>query len=94
MTERQPRPDSAPGERRQGERRTARSAVRVTLDATTLAGSLENVSETDLLFATRDGLRVEVELEEDGELQRVPGRLVRGEALGGGAFRWAVELER
>ena len=85
-------PKSATHERRQSTRHPLQSKVRLTFDCVTFEGRAENVSHTDVLFSTEDGPPVTVEIEGDGIVKRVSGRLVRLQREDGAGISWAVEF--
>lgn len=94
MDSQQHQPRSSTEERRQSQRQSMQSRVRLTLDATHLEGRAENVSHTDVYFFSTGGLPVTVEIEEDGVVKRARGELVRLQRLANGKTSWAIEFER
>jgi hypothetical protein len=81
------------GERRKDRRLAAEGTIRIRVGDQELLGITENVSTSGVLFVTEDCLRVTVELEEDGIIKRLSGRVVRTQRMKGGATGWAVELD-
>jgi len=67
--------------------------VRLQILAASIDGLVENVSASGLLFFSDGDLRVEVEVEEDGRVQRRTGRLVRVQRMRGESLGWAVEFD-
>ena len=80
-------------ERRQSVRITRPGKVRIQVDASGITGDCENLSPTDVLFYSEQPLRVQVELEEDGQVRTVPGRVVRLEPMQGERSAWAIEFD-
>lgn len=65
----------------------------VRIDATSIAGTAENVSPSGLLFFSHDCPRVEVEVVEPGHTRVLHGRLVRMQRMRGNATGYAVEID-
>lgn len=79
-------------ERRLCTRHPLRSRIRLTLEGGTLRGRARNASHSGVLLVVEDDLGVTVEIEGDGIVKRVAGRLVRLERDGGKACL-AIELD-
>ncbi len=80
-------------DRRRHRRRPSQSKVRLTAEPTTIAGEVENVSKSGLLFFADGSFRVSVEIEENGQTTKRAGRLVRGQRIRGNTFGWAIEFD-
>ena len=81
------------GNRRRAERRELHSSLRLSIDAQTLAGLTENVSEVGALFFSEESLRVTVEFEEDGQTRSFAGRLVRAQRMSEDRVGYAIEFD-
>lgn len=82
------------GERRRSKRHQIQGKVALSIETTAVDGRLENRSQTGILFFTDQPVRVVVELEENGVLQRRTGILARCERIQGDRRGWAVEFDR
>jgi hypothetical protein len=80
-------------DRRRHRRRASSSQVRLTAEPTTIAGEVENISKSGLLFFAEGSFRVVVEIEENGQATKRTGRLVRGQRIRGNTFGWAIEFD-
>jgi hypothetical protein len=80
-------------DRRRHRRRPSQSKVRLSAEPTTIAGDVENVSRSGLLFFAEGSFRVSVEIEENGQTTKRTGRLVRGQRIRGNTFGWAIEFD-
>jgi hypothetical protein len=81
------------GERRRGNRRESRGTVQVTVETRELAGELENVSPSGVLFLSEDAVRVVIEFTDRGTVEKRSGRLVRAQRMSGDTVGWAVEFD-
>jgi hypothetical protein len=88
------KPSAGVSERRVSPRRDSGARIRLFVDPSELDGRAENISESGVLFLTEEGLRVTVEVEENGAKRRRAGRLIRSQVMGPGKIGWAVEFER
>ena len=79
-------------ERRQSTRHPLRNRIRLTIDGGTLQGRTRNASHRGVLLVVEDDLGVTVEIEGDGIVKRVVGRLVRLERASGRASL-AIEFD-
>lgn len=79
-------------ERRCDTRHPLRNRVRLTVEGGTLRGRAKNASHSGVLLVVEDDLGVTVEIEGDGIVKRVAGRLVRLERECGRACL-AIELQ-
>jgi hypothetical protein len=80
-------------ERRRARRDVAQGTLRLALVTTELAGRIDNVSQSGILFFSDEPLRVTVEVEQDGVRRTRSGRLVRGQRMRGDSIGWAVEYD-
>ncbi len=80
-------------DQRRSERRALEVPVRLCVTSGTVGGMTDNVSSVGLMFFSDEPLRVEVELEEGGLLQRFSGRLVRVQRMSETTTGYAVELD-
>ena len=80
-------------DRRRNRRQAAHGHVRLFVETHELSGRAENVSQTGVLFFSQGELRVSVEIEENGGLKRVSGRLVRAQRMRDDNIAWAVEFD-
>ncbi len=81
------------GERRRARRLTNRGRVKLSIETKELEGRADNVSQSGVLFFSEGDLRVSIEVEENGTVQRRSGRLVRAQRMRGDRFGWAVEFD-
>jgi len=81
------------GERRRARRLTNRGRVKLKIDTLELEGRADNVSQSGVLFFSEGDLRVTVEVEANGTLEKRSGRLVRAQRMRGDRFGWAVEFD-
>ena len=79
--------------RRRARRSQVNGAVRLMVDTQDLMGEADNLSRSGILFFTEGDLRVELEIESDGEVMKKTGRLVRCERIHDARRGWAVEFE-
>lgn len=79
--------------RRSATRKQLKGAVQLKVDAQELTGEADNLSRSGILFFTEGDLRVELEIESDGEVMKKTGRLVRCERIHDARRGWAVEFE-
>ena len=82
--------DSTHNENRQSIRLPLRSQVKLELKPQTLRGTTENCSATDVLILTDDCLAITVEIEDDGVVKRVDGKLVRVDCERDRGSAWAI----
>lgn len=81
------------GERRRTRRAPARGRVKLTLQSAEIQGIADNISQTGILFFTEGDFRVVLEIEEEGVVRKVGGRLVRAQRMRGASMGWAVEFD-
>jgi hypothetical protein len=81
------------GNRRRAERRELHSNLRLSLDAQSIEGLTENVSDVGALFFSEGSLRVTVEFEDEGETRRYTGRLVRAQRMSEDRVGYAIEFD-
>ncbi len=86
-------PDTKTSDRRRHRRRSSGASVRLFSEPSEIAGPVENVSRSGLLFFSEGNLRVRVELEENGVVTKRTGRIVRAQRMRGDSFGWAVEFD-
>ena len=80
-------------DRRTDKRRRSAGKVKLMIDAATLDGEMDNVSQSGVLFFTGADLRVSVEVEENGEQVVKTGRLVRAQRVRPEHVGWAIEFD-
>ena len=80
-------------DRRTAPRIEIEEPLEVGVEALTFRAKAENVSKSGVLFFTDKDLRVTVELEEDGVVKRMAGRVVRLQSMRGQSVGWAVEFD-
>jgi hypothetical protein len=80
-------------EQRRTRRAPAHGRVKLTVLTTELEGLADNVSSTGIQLFTDGDLRVTLEIEENGIVRTVTGRLVRAQRMRGTDMGWAVELD-
>ena len=85
--------DTDVANRRRAPRSQVKGSVRLKVDAQDLAGEADNISRSGILFFTEGDLRVELEIESDGEVMTKTGRLVRCERIHDSRRGWAVEFD-
>jgi hypothetical protein len=89
-----PLPSSATAaDRRTDKRRNSAGKVKLIIDAATLEGEMDNVSQSGVLFFTGADLHVAVEVEEDGRQVVRKGRLVRAQRVRPEHVGWAIEFD-
>jgi len=81
------------GERRRARRLTNRGRIKLKIDTLELEGRADNVSQSGVLFFSEGDLRVTVEVEANGTVEKHSGRLVRAQRMRGDRFGWAVEFD-
>jgi hypothetical protein len=86
-------PATHTSDRRRHRRRGTAGKVRLTVDPTSIAGDVENVSRSGLLFFGDGSLRVSIEIEENGATTKRVGRIVRAQRIRGNTFGWAIEFD-
>jgi len=79
--------------RRSASREQTKGSVHLKVDAQDLMGEADNLSRSGILFFTEGELRVELEIESDGEVMKKTGRLVRCERIHDARRGWAVEFD-
>ncbi|MFT7668722.1 MAG: hypothetical protein ACI8X5_001420 [Planctomycetota bacterium] len=79
-------------DRRRAQRKALESEVKVSFETKELSGVGNNLSQTGILFFTEGDLRVNVQVEQDGETKTMTGSLVRCERIKGDHRGWAVEF--
>jgi hypothetical protein len=84
---------TATDDRRVSRRRPSGARIRLSVEKNEIEGSVDNISETGVLFLTERELRVTVEIEESGTTRRRTGRLIRSQVMGPGKIGWAVEFD-
>lgn len=84
---------TASGERRTHERSASKARVRVRLETRELDGIADNVSHGGVLFFSPGDLRVSVEVEEHGRIERRTGHVVRAQSMRGREIGWAIEFD-
>ena len=80
--------------RRRAGRRTVQSELTLKVKSESITGVSDNFSHIGILFFSKEPLRVEVEVEEDGELRTYSGRLVRVQRMSAENTGFAVEFDR
>ena len=80
-------------DRRTDKRRRSAGKVKLMIEAATLDGEMDNVSQSGVLFFTGADLRVSVEVEENGEQVVKTGRLVRAQRVRPEHVGWAIEFD-
>ena len=88
-----PNPGATAAERRIDKRRRTTGKVGLRIEATDLAGELDNISHSGVLFFTGADLRVSVTLEQDGKQVVRSGRLVRAQRVRPEHVGWAIEFD-
>jgi pectin methylesterase-like acyl-CoA thioesterase len=86
-------PDTQVSDRRRHRRRASTATVRLFSEPCEIAGAVDNVSRSGLLFFSEGNLRVRVELLENGVVTKRTGRIVRAARMRGDSFGWAVEFD-
>jgi hypothetical protein len=81
------------GDRRADKRRRSAGKIKLLIDAATLEGELDNISPSGVLFFTGAGLRVSVQIEEQGQPVVRTGRLVRAQRVRPDHVGWAIEFD-
>ena len=79
--------------RRSTSREQTKGSVHLMVEAQNLMGEADNLSRSGILFFTEGELRVELEIESDGEVMKKTGRLVRCERIHDARRGWAVEFD-
>ena len=79
--------------RRRASRKQVKGSVRLKVDTQHLMGEADNISRSGILFFTEGELRVEIEIESDGEVMKKTGTLVRCERIHDARRGWAVEFD-
>ncbi|MBK7643259.1 MAG: PilZ domain-containing protein [Planctomycetes bacterium] len=80
-------------DRRIDQRRRTAGKVQLSIDATSLAGEMDNVSQSGVLFFTDADLHVTVQFESDGKQVVRAGRLVRAQRVRADHVGWAIEFD-
>jgi hypothetical protein len=86
-------PHTQVGDKRRHRRRNSAGRVRMSIDAMQITGEAENVSRSGILFFSQGNLRVKIEVEENGNVTKRSGRLVRAQRMRGDSFGWAIEFD-
>lgn len=86
-------PETSVDERRSADREPSSGPLHVAIDAASLAGAIQNVSESGVLFTSEEPLRVEVRFQEDGDGPARRGRLVRVQVVDGRQTAYAIEFD-
>ena len=81
------------GERRRTRRSAARGRVKLSVQTTEIEGLADNISQTGILFFSEGDFRVVLEIEEDGVVRKVGGRLVRAQRMRADDIGWAIEID-
>ena len=79
--------------RRRATRRQMKGVIQLKVDTQVLSGEADNISRSGILFFTEGDLKVELEIESDGEVTKKTGRLVRCERIHDARRGWAVEFD-
>ncbi len=85
--------DTSTTDRRQHNRTASEGKVQFTIHTSEMSGVANNISKSGILFFTDGDLRVTVEVEQEGEMQKYEGLLVRCERIKGARRGWAVEFD-
>ena len=80
-------------DRRHTLREPSSARVRVTLAEQELEGIAENVSRAGVLFFSPEALAVSVEIEEDGVVRTLVGRVARVERMSAENSGYAIEFD-
>ena len=80
-------------DRRRHRRRSPQAKVRLTVEPATIAGEVDNLSRSGILFYAEGSLQVTLEIEEDGQKTTRTGRIVRAQRIRGSTFGWAIEFD-
>ncbi len=80
--------------RRRAGRRALQSELTLKVKSEFITGVSDNFSHIGVLFFSKEPLRVEVEVEEDGETRTYSGRLVRVQRMSAENTGFAVEFDR
>jgi hypothetical protein len=80
-------------DRRTDKRRRSAGKVKLMIEASTLEGEMDNVSQSGVLFFTGSDLRVSVQVEENGQPVLKTGRLVRAQRVRPEHVGWAIEFD-
>ena len=86
-------PMTQTSDRRLHRRRATTEKVRLSVEAMSITGEVENVSRSGILFYADGNLRVTIELEENGKKTTRNGRIVRAQRIRGSTFGWAIEFD-
>lgn len=86
-------PTTSQAERRGADRRATEAPLQLILDAQTLDGRTDNVSEMGILFFSDEALRVTVSWEDGGTRRTRKGRLVRAQRVDETRLGLAVEFD-
>jgi len=84
----------AAASRRRAERRESSGPLRVVLQTTEFSGRLDNISALGVFFYSKQRLRVQVELEQDGVQRTISGHLVRVVAMNPEESGFAIEFDQ
>jgi hypothetical protein len=79
--------------RRRAPRRQVKGVVKLHISEQDLVGEADNLSKSGVLFFTEGDMKVELEIECDGELTKKTGRVVRCERIHDSRRGWAVEFD-
>ena len=86
-------PSTGISDRRRHRRRPSKVRVRLAIDSTEIRGEVENVSRSGLLFFSEGSIGVTLDIEENGQVTKRTGRVVRAQRIRGNSFGWAIEFD-
>ena len=79
--------------RRRATRQQIKGVVHLQISEQHLMGEADNLSKSGVLFFTEGDLKVELEIDCDGEMTKKTGRVVRCERIHDSRRGWAVEFD-
>jgi len=86
-------PLSKVSDRRRHRRRSTAARIKMAVDPGEIAGDVENLSRSGVLFFTGTSFRVRLEIEENGTVTKRSGRIVRAQRMRGDSYGWAIEFD-
>ncbi len=80
-------------DRRKTSRRRVSAKISMTIETSEIEGVTDNISMVGVLFFSQEAVRVRMEIEEDGELRSMTGKLVRAQRMKESNTGFAVEFD-
>jgi hypothetical protein len=87
-------PATGVGERRRSTRSESDVEISVEILTHEVEGRAENISSAGVFFFCDGPLQVSVRIQQDGQTQTIPGKLVRVERLSAETTGFAIEFDR